>query len=118
MCARPSPGLREPVRGTAKLSRIRERDFCGQCRSEITKSDRYGKNKRVETVWCADDCQVCEQHYLHRLRKTCATHWHNTGVPVRTIQHWLGHKSLETTMIYLGIQDTEALQEQVNTPKY
>src|SRR5262249_52040706 len=26
MCARPSPGLREPVRGTAKLSRIRERD--------------------------------------------------------------------------------------------
>jgi len=39
-------------------------------------------------------------------------------VPVRTIQHWLGHKSLETTMIYLGIQDTEALQEQVNTPKY
>jgi integrase len=92
--------------------------ICGQCRSEITKSDRYGKNKRVETVWCADDCQVCEQHYLHRLRKTCATHWHNTGVPVRTIQHWLGHKSLETTMIYLGIQDTEALQEQVNTPKY
>jgi site-specific recombinase XerD len=38
----------------------------------------------------------------------------NNNVPVRTIQHWLGHKSLETTMIYLGVQDSEQLQTQVD----
>jgi site-specific recombinase XerD len=69
-----------------------------------------------QDVCCADDCQVCEQHYLHKFRKTRATHWHNTGVPIRTIQKWLGHKSLETTMIYLGIKDTEELKEQINAP--
>lgn len=107
-------GFIRQLKRTAKKAGL----ICGQCQSQITKSDRYGKNKRVETVWCADDCQVCEAHYLHRLRKTCATIWHNTGVPIRTIQTWLGHKSLETTMIYLGDQDSAVLQEQINAPKY
>jgi integrase len=92
--------------------------ICGQCQSTLTKADRYGANKRQEVVWCSDDCQVCEQHYLHRLRKTTASIWHNTGVPLRTIQKWLGHKSIETTMIYLGVQDADELQEQINVRKY
>jgi integrase len=92
--------------------------ICGQCHSELKKTDRYGTNPRTEDVCCSKDCQVCEQHYLHRLRKTTATHWHNTGVPIRTVQKWLGHKSLETTMIYLGVQDTEELQTQINAPKF
>lgn len=92
--------------------------ICGECESELKKTDRYGRNPRHETVSCADNCQICDKHYLHRFRKTKATHWHNTGVPTRTIQKWLGHKSLETTMIYLGIQDTEELQAQINTPVF
>jgi integrase len=48
---------------------------------------------------------VCEQWILHRFRKTCATRWHENGVPVRTIQKWLGHKKLETTVKYLGLAD-------------
>jgi len=90
--------------------------ICGQCHTELKKTDRYGLNPRQVDVCCADDCQVCEQHYLHKFRKTRATHWHNTGVPIRTIQKWLGHKSLETTMIYLGVKDTEELKEQINAP--
>ena len=103
-----------------QLKRIAKRAglICGQCQSTLTKADRYGVNKRQEVVCCADDCQVCEQHYLHRLRKTAATIWHNTGVPLRTIQKWLGHKSIETTMIYLGVQDSDELQEQINVRKY
>jgi integrase len=92
--------------------------ICGQCHSELKKADRYGLNPRYEDVCCAKDCQVCEQHYLHRFRRTTATHWHNTGVPIRTVQKWLGHKSLETTMIYLGVKDSEELQTQINAPKY
>ncbi len=48
---------------------------------------------------------VCEQWILHRFRKTCATRWHENGIPVRTIQKWLGHKKLETTVKYLGLAD-------------
>jgi integrase len=92
--------------------------ICGQCQSELKKTDRYGKNPHVETVWCADDCLVCEQHYLHRFRKTRATFWHEQSVPMRTIQKWLGHKSLETTERYLGTKDSAELQHQINKPMY
>jgi site-specific recombinase XerC len=51
---------------------------------------------------------------LHRLRKTAATRWSHNGISVRTIQAWLGHKSLETTMLYLGVQDSNKLQTNVN----
>jgi len=36
------------------------------------------------------------------------------GIPVRTIQAWLGHKNLETTMIYLGVTDVEKLRPQID----
>lgn len=84
-----------------KLKRIAHRAGlnCGNCRTTITKGKYDGKHK-VE-VTCKTD-PVCEHWYLHRLRKTCATRWQNAGIPVRNIQKWLGHKSLETTEIYLG----------------
>jgi integrase len=96
-----------------KLKRIAKRAGlnCGQCRTVITEG-RYEKRKKVE-VSCKDR-PVCEHFYLHRFRKTCATRWHEAGVPIRTIQNWLGHKSLETTMIYLGVTDSEKLRSNIN----
>jgi integrase/recombinase XerD len=73
---------------------------CGQCKSTITKG-RYEKKHEV-AVTCKTD-PVCERWLLHRFRKTCATRWEAGRIPVRTIQHWLGHKNLETTQIYLGV---------------
>ena len=83
---------------------------CGNCRTTITEG-RY--QKRQVEITC-ETYPVCEHFILHRFRKTCATRWMNNNVPVRTIQHWLGHKSLETTMIYLGVQDSEQLQSQID----
>jgi len=96
-----------------KLKRIAKRGGlnCGQCRTIITEG-RYEKRKKVE-VSCKDR-PVCEHFYLHRFRKTCATRWHEAGIPIRTIQNWLGHKSLETTMIYLGVTDSEKLRTNIN----
>ena len=96
-----------------KLKRIAKRAGlnCGQCRTVITEG-QYDKKKRIE-VSCKDR-PVCEHFYLHRFRKTCATRWHEAGVPVRTIQVWLGHKNLETTMIYLGVTDTDKLRGHIN----
>lgn len=96
-----------------KLKRIALRAGlnCGQCRTTITKG-KYDRKHEVE-VTCKTD-PVCEHIYLHRLRKTCATRWQEHGIPIRTIQAWLGHKNLETTMIYLGVTDTEKLRGQID----
>jgi integrase/recombinase XerD len=84
---------------------------CGQCRTTVTKG-KYDGKREVEVTCKADP--VCEHIYLHRFRKTCATRWQEHGVPVRTIQAWLGHKNLETTMIYLGVTDTAKLGNEVD----
>ncbi len=96
-----------------KLKRIAKRAGlnCGHCKTTITEG-KYDKKKQLE-VSCKTR-PVCEHFYLHRFRKTCATRWHEAGVPIRTIQTWLGHKNLETTMIYLGVTDSEKLRGNIN----
>jgi integrase len=81
---------------------------CGKCHKE----------EWDEKENCGTKAEGCEEHYLHRLRKTCATFWHHQGVPIRNIQKYLGHKSLETTQKYLGIKDSDELQDQINAPKF
>ena len=39
---------------------------------------------------------------LKTFRSTYATRMLRTGFDVRTVQHWMGHRSLETTMRYLA----------------
>jgi integrase/recombinase XerD len=96
-----------------KLKRIALRAGlnCGQCKTTMT-TGKYDRKKTVE-VSCKDQ-PVCQHIYLHRLRKTCASRWEQHGVPIRTIQYYLGHKNLETTMIYLGVTDTEKLRGNIN----
>jgi len=84
---------------------------CGECVTTVSKG-RYESKRPVE-VSCKTD-PVCEHIFLHRLRKTCASRWEAAGVPVRTIQHYLGHKSLETTMIYLGVTDSAKLRKNID----
>jgi len=96
-----------------KLKRIAKRAGLngGQCRTVLTEG-RYDKKKQID-VSCKDR-SVCEHFYLHRFRKTCTTRWHEAGIPIRTIQTSLGRKSLETTMIYLGVTDVEKLRGNIN----
>ncbi len=42
-----------------------------------------------------------EKFDLKTFRSTYATRMLRAGFDVRTVQHWMGHKSLETTMRYL-----------------
>jgi integrase len=71
---------------------------CGQCKVTI-REGRYDNRHEVE-VTCGTR-PVCEEHYLHRLRKTAATNWLRSGFDLMKIKNWLGHKSLEVTQIYL-----------------
>jgi len=84
---------------------------CGECKTVVTKG-RY-ESKYKANVTCKDD-PVCEDFYLHRFRKTCATRWHEAGIPMRNIQVWLAHKSLETTQIYLGLTDSSKLRGDID----
>jgi integrase/recombinase XerD len=84
---------------------------CGQCKSTLTEY-KHGK-KRVVDVTC-NERPICQHFYLHRFRKTCASRWERNGVPIRTVQSYLGHKNLETTMIYLGVTDIEKLRGNIN----
>jgi integrase len=41
-----------------------------------------------------------EDLVLHSFRHTCATNLLEAGVPIYTVQRWLGHKDIKTTMRY------------------
>jgi len=71
---------------------------CGHCKTTIM-DGKYHLRKPTE-VSC-ETRPVCEKHYLHRLRKTCATRWLRNGIDLMTLRSWLGHKSLAVTQIYL-----------------
>jgi integrase len=72
---------------------------CGRCKTTI-REGKYHLRKPRE-VTCATR-PVCEKHYLHRLRKTCATRWLRNGINLMDIKTWLGHKSLAVTQLYLA----------------
>jgi len=71
---------------------------CGHCTTTIM-DGKYHLRKPTK-VSCATR-PVCEKHYLHRLRKTCATRWLRGGIDLMTIKVWLGHKDLSVTQLYL-----------------
>lgn len=52
---------------------------------------RLGKKSNVEKV------------YPHRFRRTFATNLINKGVPIQEVKQLLGHKKIETTMIYCNV---------------
>ena len=55
---------------------------------------------------------------LHKFRKTFATFYHEEqGVSVRTLQIWLGHSDLGTTMAYLKGSDAASERSQAQVAR-
>lgn len=96
-----------------KLKQIAKRAGinCGQCKATISKWRRG--QKHMINVSCASGPH-CAHIYLHRFRKTAATRWMERGVPIRTIQAFLGHKNLEVTARYLGVTDSTELRSKID----
>ena len=94
-----------------KTFALRARLNCGRCRTTVTRGS-YEHKRKVE-VTCKTN-NICEQWKLHRFRKTRATRWMENGIPIRNIQKWLGHRSLETTMVYLGLTGVEELRSKID----
>jgi integrase/recombinase XerD len=53
--------------------------------------------------------------YLHKFRATFATWALWNGVDLRTVQQWMGHSDLESTLRYLKPNRSAAVREKVNT---
>lgn len=69
---------------------------CGQC---VTK---HG-NKCAEGPYC-------QHFFLHKFRHTFATEHLRHGVDIRTLQSWMGHRDIKSTMVYLkGVQSKDIL---------
>ena len=56
-----------------------------------------------------------DQFYLHKFRATFATWALWSGVDLRTVQQWMGHSDLESTLRYLKPNRGAAVREKVNT---
>jgi integrase/recombinase XerD len=55
-----------------------------------------------------------ENFWLHKFRSTFATWSLWAGVDLRTVQQWLGHSDMESTMRYLKPSRSEELRDKVN----
>lgn len=53
--------------------------------------------------------KICKHITVHTLRHCLATHLVEQGCDIRTIQELLGHKNLETTMIYTHVAQTNRM---------
>ncbi len=52
----------------------------------------------------------CKNFFLHKFRHTFATEHLRHGVDIRTLQGWMGHRDIKSTMVYLkGVQSKDAL---------
>jgi integrase/recombinase XerD len=69
-----------------------------------------------------DDLKACAQRaklkkedfWLHKFRATFATWSLWAGVDLRTVQQWLGHSDMESTMRYLKPSRSQQVREKVN----
>jgi len=79
----------------------RARLNCGQCTTEHGNRCSEGPN--------------CMRFFLHKFRHTYATEHLRHGVDIRTLQGWLGHRDIQSTMVYLkAVQSADAVAK-VNT---
>jgi integron integrase len=65
----------------------------------------------------ADDVGISKRVTCHTLRHSFATHLLQSGTDIRTIQDLMGHKNLNTTMIYTHVilKDFEGLSSPLDT---
>jgi integrase/recombinase XerD len=78
-----------------------------------------GCNPKLDFLDClktvADRAKLNEEDFwLHKFRATFATRCLWAGVDLRTVQQWLGHSDMESTMRYLKPSRSQHVRDKVN----
>jgi integrase/recombinase XerD len=78
-------------------------------------SDDYAFDTEYCLKACAERAELDQDEFwLHKFRATFAT-WHLwAGIDLSTVQLWLGHKDLASTMRYLKPSRSQATRDKVN----
>ena len=66
--------------------------------------DEVGRpRKSIETAWgTVRKRAMLEDLHFHDLRREAGSRWMDAGIPLATIQRWLGHANISQTSTYLG----------------
>ena len=70
-------------------------------------------SKVLKRIKDALDAAGVRRVRFHDLRHTFGTQMAAAGVPMRTLQEWMGHRDIKTTMIYADYQASDQERELV-----
>jgi integrase len=100
------------------LSELRERSAYAHESELVFAHPESGRpldrSKLVRRFKQATERAEVRQITFHELRHTFGTRMASAGVPLRTIQHWMGHADAKTTQVYAHYQPSEAEAEVVD----
>lgn len=72
--------------------------------------DTDAVNARLK-VYAAKANRICPEvpqtMHTHQIRHSACTHWYQDGIGLAKISRYIGHESIETTRLYLGISREE-----------
>jgi integrase/recombinase XerD len=81
----------------------------------------FGKDDKVWNNYLKDCKKIVKRagmnpvdFWLHKFRDTFATWALRRGVDIRTVQHWLDHRSIGMTQKYLAPEQGKAAQDHIN----
>jgi integrase/recombinase XerD len=87
--------------------------FLDQCKAIAYKAGLNCGNCEGSLGKCSET-PSCRNWHLHKFRATFATMHLQAGIDIRTVQDWMGHKDLASTMRYLKPARGKGIAERVN----
>jgi integrase/recombinase XerD len=101
---RPDGAMLEKLKALAYRAKLN----CGHC------SLSHKRDDGTVTVNRCSKGPYCSRWFLHKFRHTYATRNLQDGIDIRTLQQWMGHRDIASTMVYLkGVRNSD-IQARIN----
>jgi integrase len=101
---RPDGAMLEKLKALAYRAKLN----CGHC------SVSHKLEGGTVTVNRCAKGPYCSRWFLHKFRHTYATRHLQDGIDIRTLQQWMGHSDIASTMVYLkGVRNSD-IQARIN----
>ena len=101
---RPDGAMLEKLKQVAWRGKLN----CGHCATSHKLADDTTRINRCSLG------PFCTRWFLHKFRHTYATRNLQDGVDIRTLQQWMGHRDIASTMVYLkGVRNAD-MQARLN----